>query len=111
MKDLEFVIGQRVCGYLVEDGLPFIGIITSFGDVHPKTQRAVTTVKIESSGEYCEAYSDTFHPIPLDKVTHSKQTFLAAASRCGPVLYFKDSKARRDFLEGFWFELQNSSNN
>jgi hypothetical protein len=108
MKELTFVIGQRVSGYLVEDGLAFLGYISGFAG-KDATEREMAMVKIESTGEYEKAHVDTFHPMPLDLITHNKQTFLAAASRCSPCLYFKDAKSRRDYLEGLWAELQNYS--
>lgn len=112
MKELTFSIGNRVSGYLT-DGLPFLGYISAFKGEEKKTKRPLIMVRICGSkpAKYEIAYLDSCHPMPLNEITHTKETFLAAASRCSPILAFKSHKARRDYLEGLWVELVNFSQN
>ena len=103
MKKFNFQIGQKLTGYLDND-MPFDGYIISFAGEDKKLgPKAV--VKFYNSEGTGIALLNTCHPMEVDKISHSKKSFLAAASRVGPVLYFKDAKARRDFLEVFWEEL------
>ena len=112
MKELQFSIGNRVSGYLTDD-LPFLGYIVGFNGVEKGSKRPLIRVRIAGRDPevYDIAYLDSCHPMPLDHISHNKASFLAAASRCSPVLYFKNIKARRDYLEGLWDELVNFSQN
>lgn len=110
---MNFQIGDRVSGYLEEDGLPFLGYITSFipskSDQDKDNLKA--NVRIARTTRYDVCLLNTCHPMPLDEAKHNKQSFLAAVSRVSPILYFKDDKARRDFTENLWNELVRFSNN
>lgn len=106
--NLNFSIGNRVSGYLI-DGEAFLGYIIAFKGQNEEG-RDLAMVRLAQAPEQTElAFLDTCHPMPLNQATHTKESFLAAASRCSPCMYFKDSKARRDYLEGLWAEMVNFS--
>ena len=97
-----FRLGQRITGYCT-DGEAFTGYIVGFAGEKKKTG-PLARVRCENN-TYAVAKLNTCHPMDVDTIKHKKNTFLAAASRVSPVLYFKNDKARRDFLEALWTEL------
>jgi hypothetical protein len=105
---MNFKLGQRISAY-DEEGLPCRGKISGFdGEDTSLGPMAIIRLELkdrEGKAQYERIRLNTAHPIPVDFACHRKETFLAAASRCGPVLYFKDEKARRDYLEVLWNEL------
>lgn len=106
--NLNFSIGNRVSGYLI-DGEAFLGYIISFKGKN-EAGRELVMVRLPMAPEGAHlAFLDTCHPMPVNQATHTKESFLAAASRCSPCLYFKDEKSRRDYLEGLWNEMVNFS--
>lgn len=101
--EVNFRIGQRISGYL-QDGMPFLGYIIGFAG-STKKDGPLARVKFYNTKGHGVAMLNTCHPMDVNEITHKRDTFLAAASRVGPSLYFKNSKAQRDFLEAFWREL------
>ena len=100
---MNFRLGQKISGYLT-DGMPFDGYIIGFAGENKK-QEPLARVKFYNTEETGVARLDTCHPMEVDRVKHSKKTFLAATSRVGPVLAFKNDKAKRDYLDRLWIEL------
>jgi hypothetical protein len=103
---VNFRIGQRVTGYDTT-GMPVTGRISAFGETPTGLKIARIRYTNDDSGKpkYCDAVLHTLHPLPLDMIKHKKSTFLAAAARISPPKYFKDDVSQRDFLEFFWQEL------
>lgn len=100
---MNFRLGQKITGYLT-DGYPFDGYIIGFAG-ETKKHGPLARVKFYTSDEVGLARLNTCHPMEVEKIKHSKKTFLAAASRVSPVLAFKNDKAQRDYLERLWVEL------
>jgi hypothetical protein len=103
MGQINFRLGQKIRGYLT-DGMPFDGYIIGFAG-EKKKYGPLARVKFYNSKETGLAVLNSCHPMEVEKITHKKNTFLAAASRVSPILHFKNTKAQRDFLEAFWQEL------
>jgi hypothetical protein len=100
---MNFRLGQKISGYLTDD-MPFDGYIIGFAG-QTKKHGPLARVKFYNAEGTGVARLDTCHPMEVEKIKHSKKTFLAAASRVSPVLAFKNPKARRDYLERLWIEL------
>lgn len=106
MKD--FSLGQLISAY-DEEGCPCRGRISAFDGTDPELgpMAHISLYIKDPNGKtrYARIRLDTAHHLPILFARHSKETFLAAASRSGPCLYFKNDKARRDYLETLWDEM------
>lgn len=105
---MNFKIGQLISAYN-EEGEACGGRITGFAGEDSKLG-PMAMIRLNLKGDngeplYEKIRLNTAHVLPINYARHRKETFLAAASRCGPFLYFKDDKSRRDYLEALWDEL------